>query len=75
MMERLFSGYKAIYSQKGMSKDFFVDDRLKAITFNNIEEFEINLLQILEMTEDAFFNRYKLDDYRFTKEKYTVFQK
>jgi hypothetical protein len=69
MYERLYAGYKVLFSQKGMSDDFFVDDRLKKITGNNQSEFNDLVNQMLTIDADTYFRIFDLSDYRFDANK------
>lgn len=63
MFERLYGGYKVMFSQKGMKDNYFNDDRLMDITANNQEDFNEKLVSVLEMSALNFIEKYQLKEY------------
>lgn len=64
MFERLLAGYKVVFSQKGMDENFYLDPRLKRITFNNQASFTSGIRNILAMNEEDYFEHFELERYR-----------
>lgn len=63
MFERLYTGYKVLFSQKGMRLNYFNDNRLFQITANNQQDFDDKLLCILKMDKKVYVNTYDLHNY------------
>lgn len=63
--ERLFAGYKTLFSQKGMQENFYGDERLSSITCNTSESFEKLIIEISEIDHDEFFKKFDLTSYRY----------
>lgn len=65
LFERLFAGYKIMFSQDGMPENYFNDERLQKITANNQTDFELLLNDILQFSEEEYFRKYDLTEYSF----------
>lgn len=63
LFERLFAGYKVMFSQDGMPENYFNDERLQKITANNKDDFEVVLNDILQLSNNEYFEKYDLVEY------------
>lgn len=74
MFERLFAGYKVMFSQKGMKENYFFDKQLEKITANDYDSFEKLMDKLLAISVDEYFESFKLEEYRntFFKEANTI---
>lgn len=67
MFERMYAGYKVLFSQKGMEYNYFGDDKLLKITANNKQEFFSKMDEILNFNTDKYYGLYELEEYRYVK--------
>jgi hypothetical protein len=67
MFERLFAGYKTLFSQKGMRENFYGDERLSSITCNTRASFKKLISQVSEIENDDFFTKFNLNSYRYNR--------
>lgn len=65
LFERLFAGYKIMFSQNGMPENYFNDEHLKKITANNQIDFELLLSDIMQLSNGEYFKKYDLSEYSY----------
>jgi hypothetical protein len=65
IFERLYAGYKGMFSQKGMKQNYFNDEKLFSITKNDYPEFETFLNELFQLSNDEYFINYNLQEYTF----------
>ncbi len=65
-IERLYGGYKVLFAPMGHMKNHFSDERLDDISAQSYIDLEKKLDEILLMSDETFFDFYKLKDYHWT---------
>ncbi len=64
-IERLFAGYKSIFTPMGILENYFNDSRLDAISANTEEELRLLIVKTLSLATEEYFKRYNLLTFRY----------
>lgn len=63
--QRLFAGMKTLLAPFSMPTDYFLDQRLEAISIRQASDFERIVLGLTTMSQASFFKEYNLEPYSY----------
>jgi len=64
-IERLFAGYKCIFTPMGYLKNYFNDNRLDAIAANSENELKALIKEVMDIDTEDYFIKFNLKTFRY----------